>query len=180
MADSFEKQSYEQWLGTKGYVIPKSIHNQAGLDQYNAATGTPLAPPVLPDPYVPPPITIPKSGSRSAKHSAGTITISASDIMDDHARHVAVKQRKNRRIFFGGLTLAGLYVFWPELTASFGTQNLILGLAAILVGYMALATIGYVIRRIAATAVGSFIGSAIKVAIVAAMGIMAFAMLRSV
>jgi hypothetical protein len=100
--------------------------------------------------------------------------------MDDHARHVAVKQRKNRRIFFGGLTLAGLYVFWPELTASFGTQNLILGLAAILVGYMALATIGYVIRRIAATAVGSFIGSAIKVAIVVAMGIMAFAMLRSV
>jgi hypothetical protein len=30
MADSFEKQSYEQWLGTKGYVIPKDRSQPGG------------------------------------------------------------------------------------------------------------------------------------------------------
>ncbi|MGE0471773.1 MAG: hypothetical protein AB7L09_25740 [Nitrospira sp.] len=102
MVDSFEKQSYEQWLGNKRLRHTQEYSQPGGTRSRGVPVAASYCPPVLPDPYVPPPITIPKSRSRSAKHSAGTITISASDIMDDHARHVAVKQQKNRRIFFGG------------------------------------------------------------------------------
>lgn len=147
-------------MGQKGYTVFKSIPNQEGLDQYNASKGTPLAAPYIP----------PAQDQGYAVINTGTAS---------PPRILTEAQRRNRRIFFIVLAIAAGYYFWPDLTAYFGTQNLILGLAAILAGYAAVATIGYVIRRIAATAIGSFIASAITVAIIAAVGIVAFAMLRS-
>lgn len=104
---------------TKGYVIPKSIHNQAGLDQGEFRLPRRIARPSfptlmcrLPSPY------------RKADPDRRSIALEplpsapAISWMTMHAMSRS-SSRKTGVFSSGDLTLAGLYVFWPELTGIF-------------------------------------------------------------